>query len=247
LKIKEAITKAAEESIGYKKWKNRKWLRTCNEEIQRAIEEKKAGYRKYLQNKTVDYYIEYKRHRAILRKMTRSQRKDDWDKFVKTLERNIIGTQRRGFKIFKQLQMQERDKIKIDPITKTEWKEYCGKLWNDQGSKGEEGIEEEKRSEGTDDNEDMITIDELNEVLKHAKNRKSCGLDNLPMELWKFGGNELKIHLLELFNKIIDKNRMPQEWETGMTINIHKKEQKANGKIIEELLYCLQLTNYLQT
>jgi len=27
-------------------------------------------------------------------------------------------------------------------------------------------------------------------------------------------------------------------------INIHKKEQKANVKIIEELLYCLQLKNY---
>jgi len=93
----------------------------------------------------------------------------------------------------------------------------------------------------------MITIDELNEVLKHAKNRKSCGLDNLTMELWKFGGTELKIHLLELFNKIIDKNQMPQEWETGMVINIQKREQKANEKIIEELLYCLQLTNYLQT
>ena len=121
------------------------------------------------------------------------------------------------------------------------------KLWNEQGSKGEDGIEEERRSEGTDDNEDMISIEELNEVLKHAKNRKSCGLDNLPMELWKFGGNELKIHLLELFNKIIDKNQMPQEWETGMVINMHKKEQKANVKIIEEFLYCLQLTNYLQT
>jgi len=70
LKIKEFITKAAEESIGYKKWKTRKWLRTWNEEIQQAIEEKKASYRKYLQNKTVDYYIEYKRHRAILWKMT---------------------------------------------------------------------------------------------------------------------------------------------------------------------------------
>jgi len=93
----------------------------------------------------------------------------------------------------------------------------------------------------------MITIEELNEVLKHAKNRKSCGLDNLPMELWKFGGNELKRHLLELFDKIIDKNQMSQEWETGIVINIHKKEQKANVKIIEEFLYCLQLTNYLQT
>jgi len=28
MKIKEDITTAAEESIGYKKWKNRKWLRT---------------------------------------------------------------------------------------------------------------------------------------------------------------------------------------------------------------------------
>ena len=60
--------------------------------------------------------------------MIRSQRRDDWDKFVKTLE---------------------RDKLKIDPITKAEWKEYYGKLWNEQGSKGEEGIEEERRSEGT--------------------------------------------------------------------------------------------------
>ena len=157
-----------------------KWLWTWNEEIQRAIEEKKASYRKYLQNKIVDYYIEYKRHRAIVRKMTWRQRRD-WDKFVKTLERDITGTQRWGFKIFEQLQLQERDKLKINLITKTEWKEYYRKLWNEQGSKGEEGIEE-GRSEGTDNNEDMITIDELNEILKHAKNRKSCGLDNLPMD-----------------------------------------------------------------
>jgi hypothetical protein len=31
-------------------WKNRKWLQTWNDEIQLAIEEKKANYRKYLQN-----------------------------------------------------------------------------------------------------------------------------------------------------------------------------------------------------
>jgi hypothetical protein len=82
LKIKEAITKTAEESVGYKKWKNRKWLRTWNDEIQLALEEKKSSYRKYLQNKTVEHYIEYKRHRAIVREMTRRQRRDDWNKFV---------------------------------------------------------------------------------------------------------------------------------------------------------------------
>ena len=32
---------------------------------------------------------------------------------------------------------------------------------------------------------------------------------------------------LELFNKIIDKIQMPQEWETGMVIKIHKKGTKS--------------------
>jgi hypothetical protein len=67
------------------------------------------------------------------------------------------------------------------------------------------------------------------------------------MELRKCGGKELKTQLLELFNNIIEKNQMPQEWETGMMINAHKKGKKANAKITEELLYCLQSTNYLQT
>jgi hypothetical protein len=35
-----------------------------------------------------------------------------------------------------------------------------GKQWNEQGSKGEEGIEEEWRSEVRDDNNYMITIEE---------------------------------------------------------------------------------------
>jgi len=173
LKIKEAITKAAEESIGYKKWKNRRWLRMWNDDTQRAIEENKSSHRTYLQHKTVEHYIEYKRHRALVRIMTRRQRIGDWNKFVKILERDLTGTQRPDFKIFKQLQLHERDKLKIDPIPNTEWKEYYGKLCNVQGSKGEGGKKEERRSEGTDDNRDIITIEELNEVLKHAKkNRK---------------------------------------------------------------------------
>ena len=80
----------------------------------------------------------------------------------------------------------------------------------------------------------------------HGKNRKICGLDNLPIELWKFGGNELKIHLLEMFNIIIDKNQMPQEWETGMVINIHKKGTKRKCENYRGFTFCLQLTNYLQ-
>jgi hypothetical protein len=39
--------------------------------------------------------------------------------------------QRLGFKIFQQLQLQERDKLNINPTTKTQWKGYYGALWNE--------------------------------------------------------------------------------------------------------------------
>jgi len=35
------------------------------------------------------------------------------------------------------------------------------------------------------------------------------------------------MHILELFNNIIDKNQMPQERETGMVINLYKKVTKS--------------------
>jgi len=64
------------------------------------------------------------------------------------------------------------------------------------------------------------------------------------MKLWKFGGDELKIHLLELFNKIIDKKSNAKRMGDRNGDKQHKKGQKVNVKIIKELLYCLQLTNY---
>jgi len=64
------------------------------------------------------------------------------------------------------------------------------------------------------------------------------------MEMWKFGGNKLRIQLLELFNKIINKNQMPQEWETGMVIHIHKKEIKSKCEHYRGSTFLP--TNYLQ-
>jgi hypothetical protein len=54
-----------------------------------------------------------------------------------------------------------------------EWKKYYEKLWNEQGNNGEEGIEKEIRNEMINENTNIITMDELDKALKHAKNRKT--------------------------------------------------------------------------
>jgi hypothetical protein len=99
----------------------------------------------------------------------------------------------------------------------------------------------------TDDNEDRVRVEKLNKLHNYVKNRKICELDNLLIELWQFGWNEIKMHILELLNNLKDRNEMTQEWETGMVINIHKRGKKASVKITGELHCCLQTTSYLQT
>ena len=67
------------------------------------------------------------------------------------------------------------------------------------------------------------------------------------MELWKFGGYELRIQLLELFNKIIDKNpNATRMGDRNGDKHTQKRNKKTNVKITEELVYCPQPTNYLQ-
>jgi hypothetical protein len=73
-------------------------------------------------------------------------------------------------------------------------------------------------------------IKELNVALKNAKNMKSTRLDNILMDLFKFGRNELKVHILELFNDTVDANQIQQKRETGIIINIYTNGRKSKCK-----------------
>jgi hypothetical protein len=64
-----------------------------------------------------------------------------------------------------------------------EQKKYYEKLWNEQGNNSEQGAEKEIRNEMINGDTNSIKMEELDKALKHAKNRKSLRLDNLPIEL----------------------------------------------------------------
>ena len=63
--------------------------------------------------------------------------------------------------------------------------------------------------------------------LEILKNRKSPGTDRIPNELLKYGGPELARKLSQLFNKILNETKTPEEWDNSITIPIFKKGRKA--------------------
>jgi hypothetical protein len=100
---------------------------------------------------------------------------------VKSLERDITGPQRTGFKILKKLQLEVKDQIQTNLISKEDWKTHYSNLWFNpdiQEERNEETVE-------TTDYEEDITMEELDLVLKRATNSKSPGTDNLNVEIFK--------------------------------------------------------------
>jgi hypothetical protein len=103
---------------------------TWNEDLKQKIDQKKAAHKIYIQTKDINDHITYKQLRAEVRKLTRKIRREDYDAFVKKLERDITGVQRIGFKVLKKLQQEERHRLNINNITNKKWKHHYAKVWN---------------------------------------------------------------------------------------------------------------------
>ncbi|KAK3550661.1 hypothetical protein QTP70_002366 [Hemibagrus guttatus] len=90
------------------------------------------------------------------------------------------------------------------------WKEYFEELMNEEN-------EREKRVEGVNSVEqkvDKIRKDEVRKALKRMKSGKAVGPDDIPVEVWKCLGEAAVEFLTSLFNRVLESERMPEEWRS---------------------------------
>ncbi|KAK3553330.1 hypothetical protein QTP70_000851 [Hemibagrus guttatus] len=90
------------------------------------------------------------------------------------------------------------------------WKEYFEELMNEEN-------EREKRVEGVNSVEqkvDKIRKDEVRKALKRIKSGKAVGPDDIPVEVWKCLGEAAVEFLTSLFNRVLESERMPEEWRS---------------------------------
>ena len=70
---------------------------------------------------------------------------------------------------------------------------------------------------------DKPTYEDMNEIISKMKNGKTPGIHNITVELIKNGGTEILQKIFALLLQIWDQERMPEEWEIGITCPIFKK------------------------
>ena len=73
-----------------------------------------------------------------------------------------------------------------------------------------------------------IDLEIVAEALSIAKNNKAQGVDGITNELLKNGGDAIQASLVGLFNKIVELEKIPSEWNMGIIVPIFKKGDRKD-------------------
>ncbi|KAK3528644.1 hypothetical protein QTP70_006345 [Hemibagrus guttatus] len=202
-----------------------------NEEVQDSIQRKRLAKKKWNIDRTEENTQEYKElQRRVKREVSKAKQKA-YDELYTRLdtregEKDLYRLARQRDRDGKDVQqvrvIKDRDGrvLTSEESVQRRWKEYFEELMNEEN-------EREKRVEGVNSVEqkvDKIRKDEVRKALKRMKSGKAVGPDDIPVEVWKCLGEAAEEFLTSLFNRVLESERMPEEWRRSVLVPIFKNK-----------------------
>jgi len=108
-------------------------------------------------------------------------------------------------------------------IGEEEWRRYF------MGLLEGEDMEVRKRIKTVDTRRNTgeeIGIEEVRKAIKKLKGKKAAGVDGIPMEAWKFAGEEMIKELTDLIRLIWRQGILPREWRKSIIVPLYKRGDK---------------------
>ena len=106
--------------------------------------------------------------------------------------------------------------------------QYYKDLWNERISTEPNGIEFTEDRNFETNAGDIITMDDVNKVLKLLKFGKSAGVDKINSELYKHAPDDFKERILNFLNNVYNNQKIPHDWRNAVVIPLYKKGDKRN-------------------
>ncbi|KAK3575132.1 hypothetical protein QTP86_020819, partial [Hemibagrus guttatus] len=227
--IRETGRKVLGVSSGRRKEDKETWW--WNEEVQDSVQRKRLAKKKWDMDRTEENRQEYKElQRRVKREVSKAKQKAyeelytrlDTREGEKDLYRLARQRDRDGKDVQQVKVIKDRDGrvLTSEESVQRRWKEYFEELMNEEN-------EREKRVEGVNSVEqkvDKIRKDEVRKALKRMKSGKAVGPDDIPVEVWKCLGEAAVEFLANLFNRVLESERMPEEWRRSVLVPIFKNK-----------------------
>ncbi|KAK3574231.1 hypothetical protein QTP86_004305 [Hemibagrus guttatus] len=132
-------------------------------------------------------------------------------------------------------ELQRRVKREVSKAKQKAYEELYTRLDTREGEKDLYRLARQRDRDGKDVQQkvDNIRKDEVRKALKRMKSGKAVGPDDIPVEVWKCLGEAAVEFLANLFNRVLESERMPEAWRRNL--------EKAYDRVPrEELWYCMR-------
>lgn len=220
--LKICIHEAAEEALGRKRktQKNAEWWTKQVEEI---VKEKKKAYLYWLNTKRDEDRKTYMKLNREAKRQVQQRKNEHWEKRCEEVGRFMGGTKvSEAWKVIKSLRKNTKESAKINLIGMETWRTYYKTLLTENRPEFQMG----NIDINLDEQIHKITKTEIKGALKESKNKKAAGPGDIPIELMKNAPDILIDLLEELFNRCIQGEQIPDDWNLGYISSIHKKGDK---------------------
>ncbi|KAK3543556.1 hypothetical protein QTP70_023887, partial [Hemibagrus guttatus] len=196
-----------------------------------SIQRKRLAKKKWDMDRTEENRQEYKELQHRMKREVSKAKQKAYDELYTRLdtregEKDLYRLARQRDRDGKDVQqvrvIKDRDGrvLTSEECVQRRWKEYFEELMNEEN-------EREKRVEGVNSVEqkvDKIRKDEVRKALMRMKSGKAVGPDDIPVEVWKCLGEAAVEFLTSLFNRVLESERMPEEWRRSVLVPIFKNK-----------------------
>ena len=235
--MSQTVFKVAAEVLGYTKRKNADWFNENNHEIKRLISNRNTVLRSKLSDPTASNQQKLKTARRILQQKLREMENDWWLAKAEVMQKEADENNSAGFfsslkevygpqaKMSNTLLPNDGSAVLTEPSKLIErWREYFSELLNAEASTEEDVLHSIAPFPPQQELEDTPTLEEVKLAITKTKMNKSPGVDGIPAEIYKFGGDELTHRLLQLIEKCWQLKTLPQDFKDVLILPIFKNK-----------------------
>ncbi|XP_067214151.1 uncharacterized protein [Linepithema humile] len=218
-RIKQAL-KETEEELGKGEERRKGWWdEECVREKKRVRKELRDWRRKGGEGER------YKREKREYGKLCERKKEEENRRWERRAEEA-----RRESEVWEIVNRERRRRKRVNEgIGMLDWKEHFMRILGGVEGRVVRGGERSGQGEGKEEEE--IDREEIRRALRTIRDGKAAGIDEIPAEVWKYGGEELEEWVWGFCNRVWKGEGWPENWKEGVIVPIMKK---GEGEKVEE-------------
>ena len=226
--VNDVLLAAAKEVLGKKRKKIKPWV---TDEILDLCDKRRELRCK--RDTSRELRAQYQQAHAEVRRKMKEARENWIEEQCDTIEKSMVtGDSKAAYNTLKVLTKTSQPRTAVidnkdgklltdkDQVLER-WTEYCNGLYNYE-LKPDRSILQDQYPQDEEESPPILK-EEVEAALRSLKPGKSPGVDNVPSELLKSGGEDLVTVMTALCQKIWDQKKWPKEWTQSLVIPLPKK------------------------